>query len=172
MERETTHDDISDDLRARLQDLARVHDVEPGDLRDEHERWALYDLTMRREAGLSRLFDLLPMEPEAAVVSSVVVQMLERATPDERSAWLERVPESSRDYALKRKADLEIVDALCQGSLRSEEVARSVDDWSDWLQRRITVHVEDVAVLEIMAERGRTKRVRRQAAEALRDLRP
>jgi hypothetical protein len=121
VESETTHDDISDDLRARLQDLARVHDVEPGDLRDEHERWALYDLTMRREAGLSRLFDLLPMEPEAA---------------------------------------------------RSEEVASGVDDWSDWLQRRITVHVEDVAVLEIMAERGRTKRVRRQAAEALRDLRP
>ncbi|MEV0353144.1 hypothetical protein AB0H88_45950 [Nonomuraea sp. NPDC050680] len=35
-------EEISEELRGKLTELARLQDGEAGDLTDEHERWALY----------------------------------------------------------------------------------------------------------------------------------
>lgn len=165
------NEEISAELRAKLDELARVQDVRPGDLRDEHERWALYVVAIERGVGAARLFDLLPLEPDLAMAFSAVVKMVERSAPEERRAWLTRIPEDAREYARGRVAELETVDALRSGDFPADRVAGSLDGWSNWLQLRVTEYVEDAAVLEIMATRGSTKRVRRQAAEGLRALR-
>ncbi|TDD46529.1 hypothetical protein E1286_20740 [Nonomuraea terrae] len=97
--------------------------------------------------------------------------MLERTAPGDRTAWVERLPEESRAYPLRRMAELEIVDVLRSGDLSAEQVADDLEGWSDWLQRRITEDVPDAMVLDILAGHGRSKRVRRQAAEGLPRLR-
>ncbi|MEV2271387.1 hypothetical protein [Nonomuraea africana] len=43
--------DISEELRGRLVELARLQDGQPGDLRDEHERWALYRVAIEDGIG-------------------------------------------------------------------------------------------------------------------------
>ncbi|MFI6500183.1 hypothetical protein [Nonomuraea typhae] len=158
---------ISEELRIKLHELARVQEAQPGDLDDEHERWALYLVAIREGLGIAQLFDVLPLEPDLAMASSAVVNLVERSAPEERRVWLSRIPQEARDHPEKRVAELETVDAVLRGELRADHVAGDLDSWSDWLQLRITGRVEDPAVLRILAERGRTKRIRRQAEEAL-----
>ncbi|WP_157252772.1 hypothetical protein [Nonomuraea typhae] len=158
---------ISEELRVKLHELARVQEAYPGDLNDEHERWALYLVAIRQGLGIPQLFDLLPLEPELDMASSAVVNLVERVAPEERRAWLSRIPQEAREYPEGRVAELETVDAILSGDLPASHVAGNLDSWSNWLQLRITDYVEDPTVLEILAEHGRTKRIRRQAAAGL-----
>ncbi|NRQ38842.1 hypothetical protein HII36_44525 [Nonomuraea sp. NN258] len=162
---------IDEELRELLHELARLQQVDLGELSEDHQRWALYDLAIREGVGRDLLFRLLPLEPDLPMASSVVVQLVERVDPEERAAWVGRIPPEQRDYALRRVGELEIVDAVAAGELPAGQVAQRLDGWSDWVQRRITECVRDPAVLEIMAERGRTRRVRGQAGEERRRLR-
>ncbi|CAL9455308.1 hypothetical protein SUDANB1_02520 [Streptomyces sp. enrichment culture] len=43
-----------------------------------------------------------------------------------------------------------------------------IDGWSDWLQLRAVQAAADTAVLHVVSRKGRTKRIRQAAAEALR----
>lgn len=79
-------------------------------------------------------------------------------------------PAGVQGYARGRVAELETVDELCSGGFPHDQVAGSLETWSNWLQLRITEFVEDTAVLRILADQGRTKRVRRQATEVLHRL--
>ncbi|MEU7743216.1 hypothetical protein [Nonomuraea sp. NPDC049158] len=157
---------ISEELRGKLIELARLQDREAGDLTDEHERWALYRVAIEDGIGVTELFELLSLEPDSALASSVVVHMVERSAPEERRLWVARLPAEVQGYAQGRVAELETLDMLCSGGFPHDQVADSLEGWSNWLQLRVTVFVEDTAVLRILAEQGRTKRVRRQATEA------
>lgn len=161
------NEQISEELRAKLHELASVQGAHPGDLDDEHERWALYLVAIRQGLGIAQLFDLLPLEPDLAMSSSAVVNLVERSAPEERRAWLSRIPQEAREYPEGRVVELETVDAILSGDLPASHVAANLDSWSNWLQIRITDYVEDPAVLEILAEHGRTERIRRQAREGL-----
>ena len=96
--------------------------------------------------------------------------MVERSAPEERRSWVARLPAEVQGYARGRVAELETVDKLCSGEFPHDQVTDALDNWSDWLQLRITEFVEDTAVLRILADQGRTKRVRKQAAEVLHHL--
>ncbi|MFC9129636.1 hypothetical protein ACFT4A_22670 [Streptomyces sp. NPDC057099] len=43
-----------------------------------------------------------------------------------------------------------------------------IDGWSDWLQLRAVQAASDTAVLHVVSRKGRTKRIRQAAVEALR----
>ncbi|MFD1544523.1 hypothetical protein [Nonomuraea guangzhouensis] len=164
------NEEISEELRGKLIELARLQDGEAGDLTDEHERWELYRVAIEDGIGVAELFDLISLEPDSVLASSVVIQMVERSAPDERRSWVARLPAEGQGYADGRVVELETVDKLCSGEIPHDQVTDSLENWSNWLQLRITEFVEDTAVLRILAEQGRTKRVRRQAAEALHHL--
>ncbi|WP_433513241.1 hypothetical protein ACQP2T_58065 [Nonomuraea sp. CA-143628] len=160
------NEEISEELRGKLIELARLQGGEAGELTDEHERWALYRVAIDDGIGVTELFDLISLEPDSALASSVVVHMVERSAPEERRLWVARLPAEVQGSAQVRVAELETVDMLCSGGFPHDQVADSLAGWSTWLQLRIIAFVQDTHVLRILAEQGRTKRVRRQATEA------
>lgn len=154
-----------------MDSLARQVGETIRDASSGHERWRIY----RRAADLRQTWDLLleaiRHEPDPSIASAVVVQLLERASPDIRSLAVAALPEGKqRDFAETRSREIGILEALSTGHGPPGEARDNVDSWSTWLQLRVSSNTDDERVLEELAEAGRTKRVRGAAAQRLRSL--
>ncbi|WP_431919576.1 DUF3027 domain-containing protein [Nonomuraea jabiensis] len=129
---------------------------------EDHEaqrRWRLYlhALDSMDERGLALLRDALAEEPDRGMALAVVLRALEAVGASERQEWIELVaPGEDREHAEARVRDL---DFLAGGPTGVP------DDWSDWMQQRLAATSSDLAMLDILAQAGRTKRIRRMAAE-------
>ncbi|MBT2442869.1 hypothetical protein J7E93_22730 [Streptomyces sp. ISL-36] len=133
---------------------------------DEHARWGLYQRAMAAPDAWAPLRRALENEPDPAVASSVVLQMLERLPAEEHEPWVRALhSEDKRAYAQRRSQDLQVLEAALGG----REVER--EDWSVWLQLKLAEQVGDARLLAELAEEGETKRVRATAAERLRAVR-
>ncbi|MER6474921.1 hypothetical protein [Streptomyces filamentosus] len=134
---------------------------------DGHARWELYQAALASDTARPALLAAITREPDGALASGVVGAVLERVPRAERGAWVEALAPAARAFCARRADELEVLEHLRAGSLAPEPDPALVEGWSDWLQLRIAAEVSDPAVLRALAEAGRTKRIRRAAAEAL-----
>ncbi|MEV6263263.1 hypothetical protein AB0M42_21275 [Streptomyces sp. NPDC051784] len=136
---------------------------------DGHARWELYREAAGSPSSHALLLDAVRAETDGPLASAVVVLVLETAPADERALWVEALPPEVRDFAERRAEELAVLDALdrCdEGRESGGYSAQDLDTWSDWLQLRAAGPGRPRRLLDLLAEHGRTKRIRRTAAEA------
>ncbi|MEU6484298.1 hypothetical protein [Streptomyces sp. NPDC046887] len=152
-------------LRQALQDLARElgTPLPPGP-DDSHAPWEVYRAALRSETARPLLPAAVRAEPDGALASGVVGEVLELLPRPERDTWVAALPPAVRAFSERRARELAILD-----DLRAEAPALvpEVTDWSDWLQLRAAIEVRHPGVLNALADSGRTKRIRRTARESL-----
>lgn len=125
---------------------------------DAHRRWMTYLRTLDSmdEGGLDLLRAALAEEPDREMALAVILRALEVGA-SERQEWIELAPPGEgREHAESRARDLGIVAGGPTGV---------PDEWSDWTQQRIAATSSDLAMLDLLAQAGRTRGIRRMAAE-------
>ncbi|MFD9125165.1 hypothetical protein [Kitasatospora sp. NPDC059571] len=138
------------------------------DIEDEHGRWSLYRRSFDRAECRRRLLDAVAAEPDPNVALGIVLEMLGRIAPADRPRWVARLPTArGRDLASRRARELAVHESGSVSDLLEDGAEES---WSDWLQLLLAESSAEPAVLRRMAERGRTKRIRRTALQRLKDL--
>jgi len=151
--------------------LARLTGETIGDASSGHERWRIYRRAVDLQQTWTRLLEVIRHEPDPAIASAVVVQLLERVSPDIRPLVVATLPEGKhRDFAETRSREIGILEAHSTGHYTPGPAPNNVDSWSTWLQLRVSNHANDKRVLEELAVAGRTKRVRAAATQRLRSL--
>ncbi|MDX3457211.1 hypothetical protein PV396_35540 [Streptomyces sp. ME02-8801-2C] len=135
---------------------------------DGHDRWSLYRAAMDTPAVLPLLFEAVALESDGPLASGVVGEALERVPGDERERWVGILPPTVRDFSARRARDLGVLESIEGGAMSAEAVGDLIDGWSDWLQSRAVRVTADEDVLRVVSQRGRTKRIRRAAVDALR----
>ncbi|MEU9358289.1 hypothetical protein AB0D35_09285 [Streptomyces sp. NPDC048301] len=133
---------------------------------DGHARWELYREAAGSPSSHALLLDAVRAETDGALASAVVVLVLETAPADERALWVEALPPEVRDFAERRAEELAVLDRCEEGQESGGYSAQDLDSWSDWLQLRAARPGRPRRLLDLLAEHGRTKRIRRTAAEA------
>jgi hypothetical protein len=139
-------------------------------LDSDHGRWRLYGEAINRGVGSELLLRAVALEVDRSLAVSIVLRMLELVPEDQYSAWIDQLAPDNRTYSLKRAAEIHLLRRARSGGLDLQEVAGSLDSWSDWLQLRLATSVDDARVLSIVSARGRTKRIRNAADERIRKL--
>lgn len=157
----------SPELRGALSTLTALTGHAAADPDDGHARWALYRAALASGNTRQALLAAMDAEPDAALASAVVGAALEQVPRAEREAWVRTLPPSVRGFNERRARELAVLEDLRSGAVPPEPGPAVADGWSDWLQLRIAAEVPDATVLRLLAGAGRTKRVRRAAAEAL-----
>ncbi|MFF5966113.1 hypothetical protein ACFY64_20715 [Streptomyces collinus] len=135
---------------------------------DGHDRWSLYRAAMDTPGALPLLFEAVSLEPDGPLASGVVGEALERVPADERDRWVRILDPSVRAFSERRAHELGVLESLRQGAVPADSVDDLIDGWSDWLQLRAVRAAADTAVLHVVSRKGRTKRIRQAAVEALR----
>ncbi|NML53437.1 hypothetical protein HHL19_06875 [Streptomyces sp. R302] len=159
--------EVSPELRAAVRRLETLTGQRVSGTADGHARWELYRAALASDAARPALLTAVTAEADGALASAVVGEVLERVPRAERGAWVDALAPAVRAFCARRTDELGILEDLRAGTRVPELGPGLVEGWSDWLQLRITAEVSDPAVLRALAESGRTKRIRRTAAEAL-----
>ncbi|MEU6310671.1 hypothetical protein [Streptomyces sp. NPDC047014] len=153
-------------LEALIKELAEALGDDLPSWRDGHARWDIYRRISLKAGAVDNLRRAVEIEPDAPIASAIVVMMLEHLDPSTRAEWVEMLHPSVRPFSAVRARELETLESLSAPSVpRVDKTA--LEGWSDWLQLRIVESVTDRRILSTMAEQGRTKRIRRVAAERL-----
>ncbi|MEW2119184.1 hypothetical protein AB0945_29125 [Streptomyces sp. NPDC005474] len=161
---------LGDVLRRLAQVVGRYED--DGPVADGHDRWSLYRVATDTPAALPLLFEAVSLEPDGTLASGVVGEVLERVPGDERERWVQILPLAVREFSARRARELGVLESLRQGAVSAESVGELIGGWSDWLQSRATRVTADQDTLRVVSQRGRTKRIRQAAVEALRQHSP
>lgn len=139
----------------------------PLDLTLDSERWQIYDAALARRDLDERVLASLTSEPDEALRSAVVIRAIEYSHDEDRERWLAQLSDGKiRDFARRRLTETRLLNALDQAHGSSD--LNGLREGSDWLQRRAAELCRSTPVLELLAEHGRTRRVRRKAATRLR----
>ena len=136
---------------------------------DEHGRWPLYDEALRRPEANPVLLRLVGLEPNEGIAVSIVLQMVEAVDEAEQDRWVWALPADRRGFARWRAREVGIARRVAGEGVGPDEL--DVEQWSDWLQRRVARDGGQLAVLDALAVDGRSRRVRAQAAEHARRAR-
>ncbi|MEU0301908.1 hypothetical protein ABZ252_20930 [Streptomyces sp. NPDC006175] len=134
---------------------------------DGHARWELYRRAAEQPAAHALLLDAVRAETDGPLASAVVVLMLEKTPVAAHSSWTAALDPEVRDFAERRSRELAVLESLDRSAPDCDREA--VGAWSDWLQLRVAGSRAEShrPVLELLAEHGRTKRIRRTAAGSL-----
>lgn len=159
--------ELPPELRGALRQLEEHLGRSLTDAHDGHARWELYRATLATDAARPALLAAVTAEPDGALASGVVGEVLERVPRGERDAWVRALAPEVRAFSERRARELGVLEDLRSGAMAPDRVPELIDGWSDWLQSRIVADVPDEAVLRVLAASGRTKRIRRTAAEAV-----
>lgn len=154
-------------LRQALKELEERLGRSLTDASDGHARWELYRAALGSAAARPALLAAVTAEPDGALASGVVGEVLERLPRAERDTWVRVLPPAVRGFSERRARELAALEDLRTGALAPDRVPELVDGWSDWLQLRVAGEVRDATALRAVAASGRTKRIRRTATEAL-----
>ncbi|MFB4422257.1 hypothetical protein C5F59_014335 [Streptomyces sp. QL37] len=145
----------------------------PGDAswEDGHARWELYRRAAEQPAAHALLLDAVRAETDGPLASAVVVLMLEKTPVAAHGSWTAALDPEVRDFAERRSGELAVLESLDRNAPAYD--ADGVGAWSDWLQLRAARSRAENhrPVLDLLAEHGRTNRIRRTAAESVADLR-
>ncbi|MEV5573887.1 hypothetical protein AB0L06_27935 [Spirillospora sp. NPDC052269] len=149
---------------------------------DEHQRFAHYlqDLAFVREADEAELVATVLRDPDTTMAQSAVVRHLDNRAahllplPDQRfEDWAHTMANqiSELDFLAHRLHEWTLLRSITIGKpWAAEEVATA----SDWFQRKAAETVTSSAALTLLANEGRTRRVRAAASRRLhqRDQQP
>ena len=154
-----------DEAVGRLADLAGADPQFA--IADEQERWRLYEESLHHVSRRVLVLEAVRHDANGLLVSAVVVRALELVPDDQRSRWVEIVPDGKqRDFAARRARELGLVEQLAGES--GKQVRESdVRAWSPWLQLRVAGQVTNTAVLALLTEHGATRRIRNLAQHRL-----
>ncbi|MEV0457971.1 hypothetical protein [Catellatospora methionotrophica] len=133
----------------------------PVGMHDGHERWPLYQQAMGSPECGEQLMATVAVDPDPVLVMAVALAMLgiDRAG---RDRWVALAPdEHGRAYATRRAAEHAILDVNGDVPELGPEL---IATWTDWLQRTLSEVSTVPEVLRLLAEHGRTKRIRGTAA--------
>ncbi|WP_105970793.1 hypothetical protein [Streptomyces geranii] len=153
-------------LRQLAQAVGRYED--DASFADGHDRWSLYRVALDTPGALPLLFEAVSLEQDGPLASGVVGDVLERVPGDERERWVQSLPPAVRDFSARRARELGVLESIEEGSMSAAAVDDLIDGWSDWLQLRAVRVIADEGVLRVVSQRGRTKRIRQAALDALR----
>lgn len=144
-------------------------DVEAG-VHDEHTRYQVYlralENTTPQDDGdlIARVLE----DPDRVMAESVVAKHMDRvgASGWDLDAWADVVRPilAGREFLERRLSEWLLYRDLVDAEVASQD---QLHDASDWLQRRLVEGSVSRAVLEALAEVGRTKRVRNTAKSKL-----
>ncbi|MCP3805358.1 hypothetical protein NLX83_39440 [Allokutzneria sp. A3M-2-11 16] len=136
---------------------------------DEHHRYAQYlrALAAVHDQGETDLIAAVLRDPDATMAQSAVVKHLDdraaRLLLDERyDDWARSVITviAEREFLSRRLREWGLLRAI---SLGRPWTAQEIIGASDWFQRRAAQTVASPEALTVLAERGRTRRVRAAA---------
>ncbi|WP_405692721.1 hypothetical protein [Streptomyces sp. NBC_01185] len=138
---------------------------------DGHDRWELYRRAADRPPAHELLLDAVRAETDEPLASAVVVLMLERLPISEHGRWTAALRPDVRGFAERRSGEMAVLASLDRDAAAHD--AESVRTWSDRLQLRVARGgaTRSRRLLDLLAEHGRTKRIRRIAAASAADLR-
>jgi hypothetical protein len=156
----------NDGLETALRSLAEcVGEPLPDDVGDGHQRWALYRQAVSVKACHPQLLVALSLDPDDALVAGVVIRVMEENDELDCEPWINLMrSEKGRQYASRRAQEIEILRAHGNVPELSGEI---LSTWTDWLQVRLAEISKVRRPLELLAQYGRTKRIRRTAAQRL-----
>ena len=160
----TVDADREADLQALVQELGDLIGREVPNWRDGHARWELYMYAAARPEAQSALRRTIAGDPDFSLASAVVVLMLDRVDPKERDRWTSILDPSVRGFSETRSRELEILESLRSGDTLDSD---TIQNWSDWLQRKVVDSVRDEHILSVLSQFARTKRIRQLAQDAL-----
>jgi hypothetical protein len=131
-----------DDLGAVVTALAEQLGERVGDLDDEHERWRIVQRAVQCRVRFDLVFRVVGLERDQSMAESVVVSVLEVLPDSEHAAWIDQLAPNHRRYCHNRSAEIAIVRGARSGGYDAEELAAHLDNWSDWVQRRLVPEVD------------------------------
>lgn len=102
-------------------------------------------------------------EHDTEGATTVVLRIMERIEDAERAEWVNFLGGGKRDRAYRRAYELSILRHIVSGAFDAADVARELDGWSSWLQLRIAGSAPGTAILDVVGELGRTRRIRHTA---------
>jgi hypothetical protein len=149
---------------------------------DEHQRFAhhLQDLATVGEADEADLVATVLRDPDQAMAQSAVVHHLDNRAahllplPDQRfEDWAHTMANqiSKRDFLTRRLHEWTLLRSITMGE---RWAAEEITTASDWFQHKAVETLTSPAVLTLLANAGRTRRVRAAASRRLhrRDQQP
>jgi hypothetical protein len=141
---------------------------------DEHQRFAryLHELAVAGDEDEADLVTRILRDPDTTMAQSAIVRHVDRRaaqllTDDGFTAWCRAMAEISaeREFLVRRLHEWTLLRSITAGEpWGSEEVTAG----SDWFQRKAVETLPSPAVLRLLAEAGRTRRVRADASRRLR----
>ncbi|WP_149030224.1 hypothetical protein [Kitasatospora sp. MBT66] len=153
-------------LKELIQELASTLGLDASSWQDGHGRWEIYRRAADHPGVVEKMYRAVEIEPDPSISSAAVVMMLERVDCSTRARWVELIQPQVRKFAEIRARELDIFESLTSPGVTVEQA--DLEGWSDWLQLRVAKSASDRLVLSRISEHGRTKRIRRIAADRLR----
>jgi hypothetical protein len=154
-------------MRHLLGDLAALVGEPEGSWRSEHGRWQVYQQAAVSPRAQELLRRAIPLEPVPAMASAVVVMLLEGCDQGRRRELVGLLDPDVREFPERRVREIEILESIEGANCPLGVDGEAVEAWSDWLQLKVIGVTRDERVLTVLAEGGRTKKIRRLAREAL-----
>ena len=103
------------------------------DFGDEHVRWQVYKYALQgKGSALETLLKIVSIETDSPVAIGIVLEIIENEI-DNPDRWIKALPPNDRRLPLVRARETKIMRSLMRGEITQFDV----DDWSDWLQRKI-----------------------------------
>lgn len=159
-------------LEKELRQMAERLDVSAECLEHDNDRWAIYSRALEDPAEHQHLRRLLPEEQDLDLRHAVVVGALEVVDDAHGRVWIDLLPPDDRSFVERRAGEIGVLRGLAGPAAGGADIdAPTIDGWSDWLQRRAAASGATAETLQVLAEHGRTKAVRRAARENLRQRR-
>lgn len=156
-------------LEEQLRLLAERLDVSAECLGHDNDRWAIYSRALEHPDEHACLMRLLSEEDDLGLVYAVVVGALEVVDEAQGRAWIDLLPHDDRGFVERRWREIGVLRSSARSAARGPDVdATTINEWSDWLQRRVARSQVTAETLQVLAEHGRTKAVRHAARENLR----
>ncbi len=165
---------LTEDLRELCRLVATPWSIEELS-EDEHLRYDLYleALSLAEPSDELHLIEIVLRDPDQAMRDGAMGVLVDRRAStlgSERFArWYDERHEqlAASPFAMERAEEWLVYSEVISGA---DVVPDRYLTGSDWLQRKLAVDAGSRAVLDELAARGRTKRVRAQAADRCREL--
>ena len=142
-------------------------------MNDEHARYQTYtdSLSLASPSEEHELIVAVLRDPDSVIAEAAVANHIDRqasilCSRSSYSAWTAQVVDlmSQHNFLIRRMEEWKLFKEIMEVGIGNVDALRNA---SDWLQRKVSQDAVSRAVLEKLAEIGRTKRVRNLASSRL-----
>lgn len=160
-----------DSLEEAIEEISRAIGEAAGDISSGHARWEIYRRAIDTPQSWGTLIEAIGLEVDPAIATSVAVGLLERVPSGMQESIIAAVrPAKNREFVALRARETNILESLSTGRFDVAELGDDLDSWSNWLQLHAAEDIADSGVLDMLAQRGRTKRIRNVASQRMRTM--